>query len=87
MVTHMKTTLEISDALFQEAKRLAVERHTTLRAVVELALRQFLRSEIQPGRDGFRLRKKTFRGQGLRPGLEEGNWVEIRTHIYEGRGG
>jgi hypothetical protein len=87
MAIHMKTTLEISDALFQEAKRLARERHITLRAVVETALCQFLRNETQSQRGAFKLRKKVFRGQGLQPGLEEGNWIEIRTRIYEGQGG
>lgn len=87
MGTHMKTTLDISDLLLLEAKRLAAKRHTTLRAVVESALRQFLRSEAEVQGGEFRLRKKTFRGQGLQPGLEEGNWIEVRTRIYEGRGG
>ena len=87
MGAHMKTTLDISDILLQEAKQLAAKRHTTLRAVVESALRQFLRSETQAKRGEFRLRKQTFRGQGLQPGLEEGSWIEVRTRIYEGRGG
>ncbi|MGH7899490.1 MAG: type II toxin-antitoxin system VapB family antitoxin, partial [Candidatus Binatia bacterium] len=39
MGTHMKTTIEISDALFQEARRIARKRGTTLRSVFEAALR------------------------------------------------
>jgi Bacterial antitoxin of type II TA system, VapB len=34
----MKTTIELSDALFQRAKRVALERGTTLRALIEEAL-------------------------------------------------
>ena len=82
----MKTTIEIGDALFREVKRLAAQRRTTLRAIIEAALRQFLR-EAPTGVGEFKLRHKAFRGQGLQPGLEEGNWSEIRARAYEGRGG
>jgi len=38
----MKTTLEIDDALLMEAKLVAAKRRTTLRAIVEHALRREL---------------------------------------------
>lgn len=38
----MKTTLELDDALLTEAKAVAVKRRTTLRAIVEHALRREL---------------------------------------------
>jgi Bacterial antitoxin of type II TA system, VapB len=38
-VTHMKTTLEIDDRLLERAKRQASAQGTTLRALVEEALR------------------------------------------------
>jgi hypothetical protein len=38
----MKTTLELDDSLLTEAKAVAVERRTTLRALVEHALRREL---------------------------------------------
>jgi len=40
MVTHMKTTLELPDELFAQAKKAAARRKTTFRAVVEHALRR-----------------------------------------------
>jgi len=40
----MKTTLELDDALLAEAKSVAAKRRTTLRAIVEHALRR----ELQP---------------------------------------
>ena len=82
----MKTTIEISDSLFRQAKELAAARGTSLRAIVESALRQMLGKENH-ARKRFRLRKHTFRGKGLRPGLQEGRWVDIRALIYEGQGG
>lgn len=46
-VTHMKTTLEIDDRLLQRAKRYALSQGTTLRAVVEEALRARLTPQPQ----------------------------------------
>ena len=42
MVTHMKTTLDLPDELMMEAKTIAARRRTTLRAIVEHALRREL---------------------------------------------
>ena len=44
MITHMKTTLELPDDLLIEAKSVAARRRTTLKALIEHALRR----EIQP---------------------------------------
>jgi hypothetical protein len=80
----MKTTIELSDGLLLAANRAAAERETTLRAVVELALRQHLegQAQVRP-----RLRRHTFRGRGLRAGLSEGEWTAIRGRAYEACGG
>ncbi len=84
----MKTTIEISDALLQRAKQLALKRRLTLRRVIEAALREFLDSKAGgAGKGRFRLRKHTFRGRGLQPGLDEADWAEVRRRAYEGRGG
>lgn len=47
IITHMKTTLELPDDLLLEAKAVAVRRRTTLKAMIEHALRR----EIQPNQD------------------------------------
>jgi predicted transcriptional regulator len=83
----MKTTIEINDALFDRAKQLAARRRTTLRAVVESALRQFLDLQGSASQNAFRLRRHSFRGRGLQAGLTEQDWAEIRERAYEGRGG
>jgi hypothetical protein len=59
----MKTTLNLDDELLREAKKRAAERGTTLRQVVEEALRDSL-AEPEPDRAGFKLRLKTVRGGG-----------------------
>ena len=81
----MKTTIEISDALLEEAKRLARERGTTLRAVLEAALRREVAAPAEP-RKKFKLRDGSFRGEGVQPGIDLSDWSQIRRIIYEGRG-
>jgi predicted transcriptional regulator len=81
----MKTTIEISDTLLRAAKCLAAERDTTLRTVVETALRNYLEAALAEPRP--RLRRHSFRGRGLQPGLSESEWAVIRERAYEGRGG
>jgi hypothetical protein len=81
----MKTTLDISDPLFAEARKLAAREHTTLRALVEQGLRQVVAERKRKG--AFRLRKASFKGRGLRPELGEAGWDQVRALAYEGRGG
>jgi Arc/MetJ family transcription regulator len=83
----MKTTIEINDALLQRAKQLAIQRKISLKAIVESALRGYLDEATQASRPDFKLRKCTFGGRGLQPGIDEGDWPTIRAMIYEGRGG
>ena len=80
MGTLMKTTIEISDALFDEAKRHAKKRGTTLRALVEEGLRTVLDS--RPDADDFTLRDASIEGKGLRPELCEGDWDRIAQAAY-----
>ena len=85
MVSHMKTTIDIADAILDRAKHLAEQRGTTLKAVVEAALRDALASEDAQRRP-FRLRKASVGGNGLRPGLSWQDWPALRALAYEGRG-
>jgi putative antitoxin of VapBC-like toxin-antitoxin system len=79
----MKTTLEISDPLLKEARKLAARENTTLRALVEQGLRQVVAARKEPP---FRLRKASFKGEGLQPEFADAGWDKIRDAIYEGRG-
>jgi hypothetical protein len=84
MGAHMKTTIEIPDSLFHEARRLAQREHTTLKALVEQGLRRAL-AERKTQR-GFHLRDASFKGKGLHPDMQGASWERIRDVIYEGRG-
>lgn len=81
----MKTTVEISDSLFAEVRRLAQREHRSLRALIEEGLRLVVR-ERRDRRGQFRLRKATFRGEGLHPDVRSTAWEELRARVYEGRG-
>jgi hypothetical protein len=84
MVNHMKTTIQIPDSLFEEARQLARREGTTLKALVEQGLRRILSERKRRLR--FRLRKVTFTGQGLQPPLAGASWEHIRNISYEDRG-
>jgi hypothetical protein len=80
----MKTTLEISDPLLREARKIAARENTTLRELVEQGLRRVVaeRGKKAP----FKLRRATFKGRGLHPDFQNADWANIRDAIYEGRG-
>ncbi len=82
----MKTTVDIPDALLDQLRRRAVRERTTLRALVQAALRQFLVASRR-GNGKFRLKDGSVRGNGAAPGIREGDWDQIRGLAYEGRGG
>jgi Arc/MetJ family transcription regulator len=80
MVAHMKTTIEISDELLTRAKERARRERTTLREVVEAALRERLGAPVDHG--SFRLKRHPFKGKGRQPGIAEGDWQSVRDLIY-----
>jgi len=65
----MRTTVRLDERLLREAKRFAAQRGRTFTSVLEDALRQFLASSGRPKR-ARPFRMLTFRGNGLRPGVD-----------------
>jgi Bacterial antitoxin of type II TA system, VapB len=80
----MKTTVNISDSLLEEARKVAARDHTTVRALIERGLRRVLAE--RKGARAFCLRKATFRGNGLQPGVVDATWERVRDLVYEGHG-
>lgn len=65
MGIHMKTTIDVSDALFNSAKELANRSHTTLRALVEEGLRRVLADSQAPAKPAFRLKDARVQGKQM----------------------
>ena len=63
MGSHMKTTIEVSDALFATAKNVARERQITLRALIEEGLRRVLSESANQVKPAFRLTDARVHGQ------------------------
>ena len=85
MVTHMKTTIDLSDSLLEEAKALARARGITLRELVEAGLHEVVDEARHQVRVTYR--RHTVKGNGLQPGVREGDWEQIRSLAYERHGG
>jgi hypothetical protein len=79
---YVKTTIDISDSLFQEAKAWAESRGVPFRQIVEEGLRSIVQQGREP-RKRFRLRDGSFDGKGLQNGR---SWPDVRQTIYQGRG-
>lgn len=77
MVSHMKTTIELPDHLFIEAKKRAAELRVPLRQLIAEGLRARLSREDRRPRRRRCLRWVTARG-GLAPGLD----VADRERLY-----
>ena len=87
MVSHMKTTIHIPDSLFNEARKVAAQEKTTLKALVEEGLRKVVAEHQDRRPEGFKLRQAAFKGPGLQPHVAGVTWDQILDLSYEGRGG
>jgi hypothetical protein len=79
----MRTTLDLDDALIRKAKGRAADEGTTLTAVIEAALRQYLAPAPPTGKP-FRLKLLTKKGRPV-PGVNLAD-RDILYERMEGRG-
>ncbi len=82
----MKTTVELSDALMEELKKTASEKGSTMRELLEAALRLYL-DRNNSEKSSYQFVNHSFKGNGVCEGIQEGAWETLRGLIYEGRGG
>jgi len=80
----VKTTIEISNPLLREVRKLAAREGVTFRTLVERGLRRVV-AETKPGAP-FKLRRASFKGRGLQADLHDATWDRLRDLAYEGRG-
>jgi hypothetical protein len=81
----MKTTVHIPDSLLKEARKIANQEGTTIKALIEEGLRRTIDNRKRTRT--FRLRKATFKGNGLQPDAAGASWEKIREMSYGSRGG
>ena len=67
MLSHMRTTIDINDALLRAIKARAARERKTLKEIFEQALRAFL---ANPAPVGHAPPLPVFRGQGMQPGVD-----------------
>ncbi|MCX6591419.1 MAG: DUF2191 domain-containing protein [Acidobacteria bacterium] len=77
----MKTTVEIADPLFEQAKALATQDGVSFRVLVEEGLRAVVAARTRAASKPFRLRDGSFRkGHGLQPGV---TWQDLTALAYQ----
>jgi hypothetical protein len=81
---NMKTTIEISDPLLREVRRLAARQGVTLRTLVERGLHRVV-AETKTSTP-FKLRRASFKGKGLQPEFRDASWDRLRDAAYQDRG-
>ena len=80
----MKTTIEISDELIGQVRRVAQQEGASLRALVEEGLQRSLEARRQAVRR--RLDFPIYGGSGATYEFEGAPWSRIRDEIYRERG-
>lgn len=84
MASHMKTTVQISDALLAEVKKVAAKRKTTLKTLIDEGLRLVVDNE-QKKKEPFKLKDCSVGDPNAPWPLEGKTWEEIRTLAYGDR--
>ena len=81
----MKTTVEIAEPLFHQAKALASKEGVSFRVLIEEGLRSVVAARTQIESKPFRLRDGSFKGgEGLQDGVK---WSDLAALAYEDEGG
>lgn len=80
----MKTTIEVSDDLLEQARQTAARDGTTVHALVELGLRRVV--EQRQRMHAFKLCDGIFGDHRLQPQAEHFGWPQWRDLAHEGRG-
>ena len=81
VIWDMKTTVDLPESLFREAKACAESRGVSFRQIIEEGLRAVIHAA--PPANKFHLRDGSFGGAGSR---SPQSWAAIREAIYQGHG-
>jgi hypothetical protein len=80
----MKTTIEISDSILRQAKKLVREQNVTLSSLIEEGLSKVI--EERSDRSNIRVTPVVFDGKGLTADFQCASWERIRDAAYTGSG-
>ena len=80
----MKTTIEISDSILRQAKKLVREQNVTLSSLIEEGLSKVI--EERSDRSNIRVTPVVFDGKGLTADFQCVRWERIRDAAYTGSG-
>jgi len=80
----MKTTIELSDELLNQARVVARREGSSLKRLVEEGLQRTLEAREQRVKRSVEF--PTYGGSGLTEAFEAADWARIRDEIYRGRG-
>lgn len=79
----MKTTVDLPSALLDDARRVAREEGTTLRALLADGLRTELAARASASDASEPVVEPVFAGvAGVQPGIDLGDWRQIRAIAY-----
>lgn len=82
MLPHMRTSIDISDALLAKARKVMAKKRVTLRSLVEEGLRRVL--DEDPRASDFELRDARFDGPtGFAPGATEADVAAAIRELNE----
>jgi hypothetical protein len=81
--THMKTTIDLPDALFSQARRYAGAHNMTMKSLIAQGLRNVMTEKKTEPK--FKLRDGSVNGNGMTPEYQNATWEEKLEIIYEGR--
>jgi hypothetical protein len=84
MLLHMRTTINLPDALVARAKRLAAESRTTLTAIIESSLRETL-ARRQKGTKAPAPKLPVYGRKGLQPGIDLDDGAALLDVLGGGR--
>ncbi len=84
MASHMKTTVQIPDALLAEIQQIATKNKTTLRALMQEGLQHVVEQERMKKKP-FKLKDCSVRGNGLVDELKNARWSDIVAMSYGDR--
>jgi hypothetical protein len=80
----MRTTISLDEALLKQARRVALDRGISLNELVVVALRVEL-NRTKPGQKK-RIELPTFKGRGLRPGVDLDDSASLEGIMNEAPG-